>query len=64
MYQLNDQQRMIQDMLRDYMTKEIQPKVEAWKRARFQAWSFRVSLRRYRTFGDYQAVFGKTCQET
>ena len=29
MYQLNEQQHMIQDMLRDYMTKEIQPKVEA-----------------------------------
>jgi len=28
MYQLNEQQHMIQDMLRDYMTKEIQPKVE------------------------------------
>ena len=29
MYQLNEQQHMIQDMLRDYMTKEIQPNTDA-----------------------------------
>ena len=29
MYQLSEQQRMIQDMLRDYMTKEIQPNTDA-----------------------------------
>ncbi|MCX5847974.1 MAG: acyl-CoA dehydrogenase family protein [Deltaproteobacteria bacterium] len=29
MFQLNEQQQMIQDMFRDYMAKEIQPKVEA-----------------------------------
>ncbi len=29
MFALNDQQRMIQEMLRSYVTKEIQPHVEA-----------------------------------
>jgi len=49
MYQLNEQQHMIQDMLRDYMTKEIQPKVEELEEGKLS--SLELSRKLYGAIG-------------
>lgn len=49
MYQLSDQQRMIQDMLREYITREIQPHVEAMEEGTLS--SLELSRKLYNTIG-------------
>ena len=49
MYQLSEQQRMIQDMLRDYMIKEIQPNVEAMEEGKLS--SLELSRKLYNAIG-------------
>jgi len=49
MYQLSEQQRMIQDMLREYITREIQPHVEALEEGTLS--SLELSRKLYNTIG-------------